>query len=76
MINIPHGTSAYVLDESQGGGDVVGDDASAKTVVGVVSAVNDLFEGLKLEDALDRSEDLVMEIKGFSIEVGTYIAVN
>lgn len=55
---LPNGASAHVSDERHGGGDVVGDDASAKTVVGVVGAVHDLVEGLELEDALDGPEDL------------------
>lgn len=47
-----------MLDESKSSGDVVGDDASAEAVVGVVGAVYHLLEGLELEDALHRPEDL------------------
>ena len=60
---VPHGAGAHVLDESQGGGDIVGDDTSTQAVVGVVGPVHHLFEGLELKDALDRSEDLEMEIE-------------
>lgn len=51
-----------MFDEGKGGGDVVGDDSSSKTVVGVVGAVYDLFKAVELEDALDWSKDLVERI--------------
>lgn len=51
-----------MFDEGKGGGDVVGDDSSSKTVVGVVGAVYDLFKAVELEDALDWSKDLVGRI--------------
>lgn len=55
---VPHGAGAHMLDESEGGGDIVCDDTSTQTVVGVIGSVNDLFEAVKLQNALDRSEDL------------------
>lgn len=56
--SLPHGAGAHVSGKGHGGGDVVGDDASAKTVVGVVGAIHRLVECLELENALHRAEYL------------------
>lgn len=47
-----------MTDESQRNVDVVGDNACAESVVGVVGTVNDLFKAFELVDALDGAEDL------------------
>lgn len=62
-----------MLDEGESGGDVVGDDTSAKTVVGVVSAVNNFLEGVELEDALHRAEDLSKRVTCYAFVLTVHL---
>jgi len=56
----PDGTSTEVVGDTDGSVEVAGVYRSGKTIVGVVTGLDDLLLSLKLGDRADRAEDLFL----------------
>lgn len=55
----PNGSGADVVRDVKSFVDILGEDCSSETIHGVIGAIDDLFDGLELQDLHDGAEDFL-----------------